>query len=163
MSRVLSSDSSEHSTPLSDNKGRRGTNIIPLLSSVSVSDNAENNHAELSARQPTPIVSQSLISCSIVLLPQKCVCPCKVPKRPIINQSIHRLFLKVHKASVACFSTAKARPRPGASPARATTSPFSWNIGSSWHQSQRFCIRKQLALNSFNTPGSQSRTGCQTP
>ncbi|KAN0126715.1 hypothetical protein V8E52_000355 [Russula decolorans] len=55
MSKVLSSDSSEHSTPLSDNKGRRGTNIIPLLSSVSVLDNADNNNAELSAHQPSPI------------------------------------------------------------------------------------------------------------
>ncbi|KAF8505900.1 hypothetical protein F5888DRAFT_1652660 [Russula emetica] len=54
MSKVLSSDSSEHSTPLSDNKGRRGTNIIPLLSSVSVLDNADNNNSELSARQPSP-------------------------------------------------------------------------------------------------------------
>jgi hypothetical protein len=63
MSKVLSSDSSEHSTPLSDNKGRRGTNIIPLLSSVSVLDNADNNNAELSAHQPSPIVSQGLISC----------------------------------------------------------------------------------------------------
>jgi hypothetical protein len=71
MSKVLSSDSSEHSTPLSDNKGRRGTNIIPLLSSVSVLDNADNNNAELSARQPSPIVSQGLISCSIILHPQK--------------------------------------------------------------------------------------------
>lgn len=73
MSKVLSSDSSEHSTPLSDNKGRRGTNIIPLLSSVSVLDNADNNNAELSARQPSPIVSQGLISCSIVLHPQNCL------------------------------------------------------------------------------------------
>jgi hypothetical protein len=66
--KVLSSDSNEHSTPLSDNKGRRGTNI-PLLSSVSVDDNnaADNDAAELSApRQPSPIVSQGLISCSIV-------------------------------------------------------------------------------------------------
>jgi len=72
MSKVLSSDSSEHSTPLSDNKGRHGTNIIPLLSSVSVLDNADNN-AELSAHQPSPIVSRDLISCSIVLHPQKCL------------------------------------------------------------------------------------------
>jgi hypothetical protein len=62
MSKVLSTDSNEHSTPLSNNKGRRGTNV-PLLSSVSLLDNADNN-AELSAaRQPSPIVSQGLISC----------------------------------------------------------------------------------------------------
>jgi hypothetical protein len=49
------------------------------------------------------------------------------------------------------------------SSARVATSPFSWNIGSSWYQSQRLCIRKQLALNSFNTPTSQRRTRYQTP
>ncbi|KAI0000009.1 hypothetical protein BJV77DRAFT_975839, partial [Russula vinacea] len=65
--KVLSSDSNEHSTPLSDNKGRRGTNV-PLLSSVD--DNAaDNDAAELSApRQPSPIVSQGLQS---FVLPQK--------------------------------------------------------------------------------------------
>jgi hypothetical protein len=162
MSKVFSSDSSEHSTPLSDNKGRRGTNIIPLLSSVSVLDNADNNTVELSAHQPSPIVSQGLISCFNYSTSSEFVCSCKVPKRPSINQ-FNQFLLKVHKASVACFSTAKAGPRPGTSSARVTTSPFSWHIGSSWYQSQRLCIRKQLALNSFNTPGSQSRTRCQTP
>src|SRR5258708_6931575 len=147
MSRVLPSDSNEHSTPLSDNKGRHGTNI-PLLSSVSVLDNADNN-PESSTRQPSPIVSQGLISCSIVLHPQKCL-SCKVPKRPIINHSDH--FFKVHKTSVSCLSTAKAGP-----------APLSWNIGSSRYQSQRLCVRKQLALNSFNTPSSQSRTRSPSP
>jgi hypothetical protein len=65
--KVLSSDPNEHSTPLSDNKGRRGTNV-PLLSSVD--DNAaDNDAAELSApRQPSPIVSQGL---QLFVLPQK--------------------------------------------------------------------------------------------
>ncbi|KAI0303949.1 hypothetical protein BC826DRAFT_1172340 [Russula brevipes] len=57
MSKVLSSDSSEHhSPPLSNNKERRGTNLAPLMSSVSVRDNASND--EPSARQPSPIFPQ---------------------------------------------------------------------------------------------------------
>lgn len=64
MSKVLSSDSNEHSTPLSDNKRRRGDNIIPLLSSVSVLDNVDNNNAELSARQPSPISPSAQTSTS---------------------------------------------------------------------------------------------------
>ena len=69
MSKVLSSDSSEHSTPLSSNKerpvGTSNLNDAPLMRSLSVLDNVENNE-QLSARQPpSPIVSRGLISYSM--------------------------------------------------------------------------------------------------
>lgn len=65
MSRVLSSDSSEHSTPLSNNKERRGTNDAPLMRSLSVPDNVHNNYQLSPPCQQSPIVSRGLISYSM--------------------------------------------------------------------------------------------------
>jgi len=70
MSKVPSSDSSEHSTPLSSNQERpvRTSNFLndaPLMRSLSVLDDIENNE-QLSARQPpSPTVSRGLISYSM--------------------------------------------------------------------------------------------------
>jgi hypothetical protein len=155
MSKVLSSDSSEHhSTPLSNNKERRGTN---LMSSVSVLDNTSNID-EPSARQPSPIVSRGLISCSIVVVSSET--SCKVPKRPI-SRPINP-FLKVHQASVPHLSTSTAGAAP-ASAGIATASTFSWSVGSSRHQSQRLCVRKRLAFDPFNTPSSPTRNRPPSP
>jgi len=67
MSTVHPSDSNEHSTPLSNNMERRGRGTnddAPLVRSLSVLDNVDNND-QLPARQPSPIVSRDLISCSM--------------------------------------------------------------------------------------------------
>ena len=72
MSKVLSSDSNEHSTPLSSNKERpvgTSSNLnvqdAQLMRSLSVLDNIDNNE-QLSTRQPpSPTVSRGLISYSM--------------------------------------------------------------------------------------------------
>jgi hypothetical protein len=75
MSKVLSTGSTEHSSPLSNNKERRGTNHAPLMRSLSLPDNVNENNEnnnnngqddQLSLpRQQSPIVSRGLISCSM--------------------------------------------------------------------------------------------------
>ncbi|KAH9965796.1 hypothetical protein BC827DRAFT_767552 [Russula dissimulans] len=77
VSKVLSSDSNEHSTPLSSNKERRRGANAPLMRSLSVPDNADNND-QLSARQSSPTVSRGLISCSVVVASSK-MCLVKPP------------------------------------------------------------------------------------
>ena len=79
MSKVHSSGSSEHSTPLSSNKerpvGNSNLNVqdAQLMRSLSVLDNIDNNE-QLSARQPpSPTVSRGLISYSMSSFLRICV------------------------------------------------------------------------------------------
>jgi hypothetical protein len=110
MSRVLSSDSSEHSTPLSNNKERRGANNAPLVRSLSVPHNVhnKNNNDQLSPPcQPSPIVSRGLISYPMSSFLRNV--SCKVPKRSTDHQS-NRHIVNVHQTSVPRLSTT-ATPR----------------------------------------------------